>query len=111
MNRRKLDKLRRELAALRRSPQRAAALERLARKLGRRLVKRGKEPMWESVEFDHLFALAIPHHGGRDLAPKTQQSILDNLENDLFAWEERLGDDEEAGENENDDEGEDDVTR
>jgi len=58
--------------------------------------------MWESTEFD-LFVLSIPHHGGRDLAPGTKKSILDQLEDDLLAWEERLGEDERV-----EDEGEDD---
>jgi hypothetical protein len=66
--------------------------------------------MWESVEFDHLFPLAIPHHGGgRDLAIGTKNSILDQLENDVEAWEQRLGDEEED-EDEKDDEGDDDVS-
>ena len=64
--------------------------------------------MWESAEFD-LYALAIPHHGSRDLAPGTQNSILDQLENDLAAWDEKVGD-EESDEDERDDEGDDDVT-
>jgi len=109
MNRKKLDKLKRELAALRRSPQKAGALERFARQVGRKPIKRGKEPMWESTEFDNLFPLAIPHHGGRDLATGTKNSVIDQLENDLEAWEQRLGD-EEADEDEKDDEGDDDVT-
>ena len=96
MNRKKLNKARRELAQLRRSPQKAAALESLAGRLGRKLVKRGKEPMWENTKFDQLYALSIPHHGGRDLSLGTQRSILDQLEDDVLAWEEWLGDDEEA---------------
>jgi hypothetical protein len=111
MTRKKLDKLKRELAELRRSPQRATALERLAKGLGRKLVKRGKHPMWESAEFTSLFPLAIPHHGGRDLAPGTKRSILDQLEDDVLAWEARLEDDEEdkdesaGGEDDDDGEG------
>jgi len=35
--------------------------------------------------------LSIPHHGGRDLAPGTRNSILNVLEADVLAWEERLG--------------------
>lgn len=75
---------------MRRSPQKAAALESVARRLGRRRVKRGKEPMWQSIEFESLFPLAIPHHGGKDLAPGTRNSILDQLEDDVLAWEERF---------------------
>ena len=65
-------------------------MESLARSLGRRRVKRGKEPVWESEAFDDLFPLAIPHHGDRDLATGTKRSILEQLEGDVLAWEERL---------------------
>jgi len=97
MNRKTLDKLKRELASCRRSQQKAADLESLARRLGRKPVKRGKEPMWESTEFDHLFPISIPHHGGRDLAPGTRKSILNDLEDDILAWEERLDEEEAEG--------------
>ena len=90
MTPKRLAKLKGELAKLRRAPRKAAELEKLARKLGRRRVKRGGEPMWESAEFPELFVLAIPHHGGRDLAIGTQKSILDQLEEDVLAWEVRL---------------------
>lgn len=96
MNRKNLNKVKRELAHLRHSPQKAATLESLAGRLGRKLVKRGKEPMWENTEFGDLFVLSIPRHGGRDLSPGVQRSILDQLEDDVLAWEEWLGDDEEA---------------
>jgi predicted RNase H-like HicB family nuclease len=73
MTRNKLRKLKRELLNLRRSPQKAADLESFARGLGRKKeTKRGKEPMWVSREFDHLFPAAIPHHGKTSpSAPKT----------------------------------------
>src|SRR5262245_10410261 len=73
MDRKKLDKLKRELAHLRRSPQRALALQGLAKKLGRKSVKRGKEPMWESTEFPQLFVLAIPDHGGEGFGHWNQE--------------------------------------
>jgi hypothetical protein len=101
MNRKKLNKVKRELIQLRRSPQKAATLESLAGRLGRKLVKRGKEPMWENVEFDELFPLSIPRHGGRDLSVGTKRSILDQLEDDVLAWEVRLGVDEDDEEAEN----------
>jgi hypothetical protein len=47
--------------------------------------------MWESAEFVDLRVLAIPDHGGRDLSPGTRNSILNQLEDDVLAWEERLG--------------------
>jgi hypothetical protein len=99
MNRQKLNKLRRELEQLRRGQHKAADLEHLATKLGRKFLKgagsRGKEPMWVSTEFDDLFPLSIPRHGGQDLAIGTKNSILDQLELDLTAWDERLAEDDE----------------
>jgi hypothetical protein len=94
MHRKKLDKIKRTIAAFRRSPQKAAALEGLAKQLGRKKVKRGKEPVWESQELTELYALSIPHHGNRDLSIGTQRNILDALEDDVLAWEERLPDEE-----------------
>ena len=86
---------------LRRTQARAADFQRLAKQLGRRPVKRGKEPTWESDEFPSLFVLTIPYHGGKDLAPGTKRSILNQLEQDVFAWEIRL--DEEDNQNEDGD--------
>jgi hypothetical protein len=104
MTRRKLDKLKRELAELRRSPQKAIALQSLARRLGRKPVKRGKEPMWESEAFGELFVLAIPDHGGRDLPRGTRNSILDQLEEDIIAWEARLGEEDDGADDAADEE-------
>ncbi len=95
MNARKLGRLRSRLAEMRRSPQRARALESLARQLGRQRAKRGKEPMWESAGFG-LFPLAIPHHGGRDLPVGTKNSILNQLEEDILAWEEELSEEDDG---------------
>ncbi len=94
MNWRKLAKLRREWEALRRSSQKARMFERLAKQLGREPVNRGKHPMWESVEFDWLPPLAIPRHGGRDLPVGTRISVLNQLEDDILAWEGRLEDED-----------------
>jgi hypothetical protein len=52
-------------------------------------------------EFDELFPLSIPRHGGRDLSVGTQRSILDQLEDDVLAWEVRLWADEDDEEAEN----------
>ncbi len=46
--------------------------------------------------FAHLPPLAIPHHGGRDLAPGTRDSILDQLEDDVHEWDVKLADDEDS---------------
>jgi hypothetical protein len=98
MKRRKLKKLRVELERLRRSPQKASALEGLAGKLGRKRVNRGKEPMWESEEFKNLPPLSIPHHGAKDVAPGTKKSILNQLEDDIIAWDETLPEEDDDGE-------------
>ena len=100
MNQRKLAKLRRELEALRRGAHKAREFESLARRLGQERVKRGKEPMWESKVFDELYVLAIPHHGGRDLSPGVRHSVLAQLEDDIFAWEERLLEDDDGPDSE-----------
>lgn len=87
MNRKKLKKLSRELARLRRAPQRAQALESLAQALGRKLDNRGKEPVWVSTEFNDLRPVSIPHHGSSDVSIGTKNSILDQLEDDILAWD------------------------
>lgn len=88
----RLKKLKRELANLRRRQVKARDIESIAKRLGRKKVNRGKEPMWESC-FERLFVLSIPNHGGRDIPPGTKASILDQLEDDVFAWEDELTDD------------------
>jgi hypothetical protein len=90
MNRKKLDKLWKELSGLRAGVHKARELQAFAKKLGRESVVRGKEPAWESTEFDGLNPVSIPDHGGKDLANGTQKSILDSLEDDLLAFEERV---------------------
>ena len=91
MTRRKLAKILKDLAALRRGMHKAREFESLAGSLGRKLENRGKHPMWVSTVFDELDALSIPRHGGKDIPPGTKKSILNQLEDDLLAWEERLG--------------------
>ena len=95
MDRRKLEKLRDELEAMRRSSIRAADVESLASKLGRRKVsKKGKEPRWDQIELTGLYPLTIPHHGGKDFRPGTKKSLLDQLEGDIEAWEAYLSESE-----------------
>jgi len=96
MTPRKLQKLKLQLDSLRRSQAKARDLESLASKLGRKKIKRGSEPTWESEVFAHLYPLSIPHHGGKDIPIGTRRSIIDRLEEDVLAWETRL--DEEAEE-------------
>lgn len=91
MDRKRLTKIRRDLEALRGSHPKATALQRLARRLGRRKEDRGKHPMYVSDAFRDLRPLSIPNHKGRDLPLGTTSSILNQLEEDLDAWDESLG--------------------
>jgi hypothetical protein len=89
MNARKPDKLRRQIAEMRRSPRQSVELERVAGQLGRKLVKRGKEPTWENENFPTLRPLSIPDHPG-DLANGTKNAILTQLDDDIIAWDDQL---------------------
>jgi hypothetical protein len=111
MTRQKLDKIKLELAGLRRWRHKALAFQRVAKRLGRKENrKRGKEPMWESDAFPDLFPLAIPDHGGgRDISPGVQRTLLDLMDEDVLRWEEALNNqqnDEVEDEDENEDEDE-----
>jgi hypothetical protein len=86
MDRKKLDKLRGEVARLWNKPQKAKTLESVAKRLGRKKVKRGKEPVWES---ELGYPLSIPHHS-KDVPKGTTNSILSVFEEDILAWENKL---------------------
>lgn len=93
--RERLEKIKRELEALRRSGGiRARELIAVARKIGYREVNRGKEPTWEHERPDFL-PLTVPGHSG-DLARGTAIGIIDRLLMDLAAIMGELeeGDDE-----------------
>jgi HicA toxin of bacterial toxin-antitoxin, len=90
MDRRRLKRIRQEAESLRSAQAKARELERLAARLGRKKVVRGKHPMYESGAFPHLRPLSIPNHKGRDMPPGTKNSILNQLEDDLDAWDEAL---------------------
>lgn len=77
----KIEKLRRELNAFRARKRslRAAELISFAERIGRKRVKRGKEPTYERQGW---FPLTIPNHPG-NLAIGTASSILDQLEEDI----------------------------
>ena len=90
MNRKALEKLRAELEAMRGVPQRGVAS--LAERLGRKRVKRGGEPTFES-DFD-IPVITIPMHGSKTLKKGTQGSILIQLEDDFIAWEQKFDHDE-----------------
>jgi len=86
----KIRRLRSRIEALRRRGGiKAAELEALAEKLGRRRAKRGSEPTWVSDVFPDLRPVSIPNHPG-DLNRYTAKSILDGLEADLDRHEELL---------------------
>src|SRR6266851_877496 len=90
MDRKSLTKLRRELEGLRNSQPKATDLQRLAERLGRIKENRGKHPMYGNGAFPHLRPLSIPNHKGRDLPLGTKNSILNQLEEDLDAWDAAL---------------------
>ena len=94
MTPRKVERLRRELASLRgrRWSIRSAELVSLAQQLGRKRVKRGKEPTYEKPGW---LPLTIPGHSGT-LAIGTVSNILDLLEDDLDRLAEELDDEEGA---------------
>jgi hypothetical protein len=86
----KIRKLRSEIEALRNKGWvKTAELEALARRLGRRRAKRGKEPTWISDELSDRRPVSIPSHPG-DVNRFTARSILDQLEGDLDQYEELL---------------------
>lgn len=94
MDRKKLEKLQRELDGLRARQIKAVDLQSLAKSLGRDLKKGGKHPMWQSQVFSHLFPLSIPDHGGKDLSHHVKKCSLDLLQLDIDAWDEKLTEDE-----------------
>ncbi len=64
-------------------------VERLAKRLGRELRRRyGDEPTYQNKLFPRLRSLTIPGHTG--LKRGTALKILNQLEEDLAAWERRL---------------------
>jgi hypothetical protein len=88
MNHRKLTNLKTELATLRkRGGVKSSELEDIAKSLGRKRHKRGKEPTWINEQFPNLRPLSIPHHS-TDLNRFTARSILEQLEVDIEYWEE-----------------------
>jgi len=88
MNPRKLRRCEQRLAKLRRSVPSAKQLEGLATSLGRKRVKRGKEPTWESMAFSNLRPVSIPRHSS--LSRFTVGNILSQLEEDIFRYKEML---------------------
>ena len=79
MNRNKLRKIKDELIAARKTPQRARDLESLAASLGSKLVNRGKHPIGASTVFK-IPPGPIPHHGKQPEFSKAVRNVdLDAL--------------------------------
>lgn len=91
MNSRKLAKLRRDLESLRRSGGiKSRELESLAKRMGReRRPQQTGDPQWVNEELGWR-PLSIPSHTG-DMPRGTAGSVLNALEEDLFALEELHG--------------------
>ena len=88
MNKGKLEKLKIELESFRNKKGNIIPNEliTLAEKLGRKKVKRGKEPTYESELLPKSRPLTIPKHS-RALNKYTAGSILDQLDQDIFELE------------------------
>ncbi|MBF0551070.1 MAG: hypothetical protein HQK60_11095 [Deltaproteobacteria bacterium] len=91
MDKQKLHKITKKLAALRSKPNniRSIELQRLAKSLGRRLFDRGHEPNYLSDLLPSRRPISIPNHPG-PMARFTAENILDQLEQDIFDLEEIL---------------------
>jgi hypothetical protein len=88
---RQLKKLRNRLEALRNKSGnlRRNVLVNMARSLGRKPSDRGKEPTFVNPLLPHRVPISIPSHPGA-LARYTAEGIIDQLEQDLSAFEEEL---------------------
>ena len=95
MTRKRLEKLKRKLQDARRG---AANLHHrdlasIAKSLGRKRSRtRTKEPTFESEEFD-TNVITIPDHAG-GLKKGTAISIINQLEEDIFLWDEKISNEE-----------------
>ncbi len=94
MNREKLEKIKRDIAAAKRKANTYRDLERIAlslkRKLARGAQSRGKEPAFISKAFPNANPITIPNHAGKTIPKGTAHSILRQLEEDIFRFEEAL---------------------
>lgn len=94
MNRKKLKKIRREIATARRRSNKNSDLVAIATMLGRKRAKgeqaTGKEPTYLNIYFPDARPISIPNHGSKDFKPGTAHNILNQFEEDVFRWEEWL---------------------
>lgn len=89
MDSKNLSKIERDLNNLLRSPSgiKSNTLISIAKKLGRVIDNRGKEPTYIRVKDPSLSPpLSIPNHKGKDLKTGTARSIIDALLNDVDEW-------------------------
>ncbi len=92
MNLKKLKKIKKRLQELAASPQgrKSDELVHVAKKLGRTLANRGKEPTYVKIGVPQFSnPLSIPQHPG-DLKTGTARSIIDQLMDDADIWEQHL---------------------
>jgi hypothetical protein len=104
MSPKQLEKIKLELARLRRSPQgiKSSTLVGIAGRLGRVRSHRGKEPTYLRTEHPNLAPpLSIPSHG-KDLKTGTARSIIDQLLSDVDEWELYLLENSRDAESDND---------
>jgi hypothetical protein len=84
-----LERLRARVVDLRRAKDvKSREVVRLAKAVGRKLDNRGKEPTYVHSELTNRRPLSIPNHP--TLAIGTKNNILDDLDGDLDAHEERI---------------------
>jgi hypothetical protein len=90
MNSKRLNRLKRRLEDLLSATAnvKRIKLENLAKSLGLRREKRGKEPTYVSDDFPYLSALSIPSH--REINKFTAKDIAGQLGVYVSAWEEKL---------------------
>jgi len=91
MNKRKLQRIKRQIDILRSRPNniRSTELSKLAKSLHRRRFDRGKEPTYVSDILPKSRPISIPNHPGA-MSKFTAINILDQLEQDIFEIEEQL---------------------
>jgi hypothetical protein len=90
MDRKKLDRLWRDLSAAWNSPQTSGELQSLAKKAERRERTGGKHSsMWVTDYFPHR-PFPIPTHGNKSVSIGVRNVVLNALEADAAAWEDIL---------------------
>ncbi len=89
-----LNKIEKDLTDLLKSPHgiKSKTLISIAKKLGRMIDNRGKEPTYiRKINPALSPPLSIPNHKGKDLRPGTARSIIEALLNDVDEWKLYIG--------------------